>query len=271
MGIDAGSFDTNQAMILGGIDPGVTPLEMAYAYSTIARDGLRIGGELDSISGPNEDLEDLGPVAIREVVKPDGSTLDGGKDEDLKTIRAIPENVAQTTKDILRQNVLSGTGEQAQTGGFAWGKTGTTDNNGDAWFCGGSDHFTACVWVGHAQTNTPMETEYGGNPVDGGTFPAIIWSQVIEACEAIRDEREAEAEAEEDDEDGGTERQQRRQRRHLRPAVQLRLVVLRRRSSSGGSGGGGSSGSPAPAPAAPAPAPAPSGGGAPSGTGGTGL
>ena len=81
-------------MILGGIDPGVTPLEMAYAYSTISRDGLRIGGELDSIPGPNKTLEDLGPVAIREVVKPDGSTLDGGKDEDLKTLRAIPENVA---------------------------------------------------------------------------------------------------------------------------------------------------------------------------------
>ena len=272
MGIDAGSFDTNQAMILGGIDPGVTPLEMAYAYSTIARDGLRIGGELDSISGPNEDLEDLGPVAIREVVKPDGSTLDGGKEEDLKTIRAIPENVAQTTKDILRQNVLSGTGEQAQTGGFAWGKTGTTDNNGDAWFCGGSDHFTACVWVGHAQTNTPMQTEYGGSPVDGGTFPAIIWSQVIEACEAIRDEREAEAEAEEDDEDGedGESSSGDSDDTYVPPSSSG-SGSSGGGSSGGSSGGGGSSGSPAPAPAAPAPAPAPSGGGAPSGTGGTGL
>ena len=46
----------------------------------------------------------------------------------------------------------------------SWGKTGTTENNGDAWFCGGSDNFTACVWVGHAQTNTPMETEFSGGP-----------------------------------------------------------------------------------------------------------
>ena len=89
-------------------------------------------------------------------------------------------------------NVVSGTGEKAQTGSDdAWGKTGTTDNNGDAWFCGGTEHLTACVWVGHAQSNEPMETEYGGQPVDGGTFPAIIWSQVMQACEAIYDQRAA--------------------------------------------------------------------------------
>ena len=262
MGIDAQSFDTNHAMILGGIDPGVTPLEMAYAYSTIARGGLRIGGELDSIPGPNEDLEDLGPVAIREVVKPDGSTLDGGKDDDLKTLRAIPENVADTTKDILRQNVLSGTGENAQTGSFAWGKTGTTDNNGDAWFCGGSDHFTACVWVGHAQTNTPMETEYGGQPVDGGTFPAEIWSQVMQAVESIRASREAGEEDVEGD-SGGT---------YVPPVSSGSSSSGSTGSTGSGGSGGGSSGAPAPAPAAPAPAPAPSGGGAPSGgVGGTGL
>jgi len=259
MGIAADSFDTNQAMILGGIDPGVTPLEMAYAYSTISRGGLRIGGELDSIAGPNESLEDLGPVAIREVVKPDGSTLDGGKDQELKTLRAIPENVADTTKDILRQNVLSGTGNLAQTGDFAWGKTGTTDNNGDAWFCGGSTNFTACVWVGHAQTNTPMTTEYGGQPVDGGTFPAIIWSQVMQAVESIRASRDTG----EEDVSGET--------------GETGVPPTSSGSSSGGSTdsggstGGGSTGEAAPAPAAPAPAPAPSGGGAPGGTGGTGL
>ena len=61
----------------------------------------------------------------------------------------------------------------AQSAGHdAWGKTGTTENNGDAWFCGGTTHFTACVWVGHADTNTSMTTDYNGGPVDGGTYPA---------------------------------------------------------------------------------------------------
>ncbi len=72
---------------------------------------------------------------------------------------------------MLESNVDDGTGVRAQYGGYAWGKTGTTENNGDAWFCGGSEDVTACVWVGHAEGNTPMETEYAGAPVDGGTYP----------------------------------------------------------------------------------------------------
>ena len=74
-----------------------------------------------------------------------------------------------------------------------WGKTGTTENNGDAWFCGSAPSLdvTACVWVGHADSNTPMETEYGGAPVDGGTFPALIWAGVMTAWEQIRADRGA--------------------------------------------------------------------------------
>ena len=64
MGIQT-DFSTNPAMILGGIDPGVTPLEMAYAFSTIARGGVRVGGPLDSSAGPNDSLDDLSPTAIR--------------------------------------------------------------------------------------------------------------------------------------------------------------------------------------------------------------
>ena len=67
--------------------------------------------------------------------------------------------------------ITSGTGERAATGETKWGKTGTTDNNGDAWFCGATDDITACVWVGHADSNEPMLTEYAGGPVDGGTYP----------------------------------------------------------------------------------------------------
>ena len=269
MGIET-DFSTNPAMILGGIDPGVTPLEMTYAYSTIARDGVRVGGELDSTSGPNDSLEDLGPIAIREVVKPDGSTLDGGKDQALKEIRAIPEDVATTTRDILESNVQSGTGVLAQTGGYAWGKTGTTDNNGDAWFCGGSDNFTACVWVGDADTNTPMETEYNGGPVDGGTFPALIWSQIIQACEAIREAELAQQESEEDEESSDEDSGDGESDSYVAPAPSTGSSG----GSSGGSGGSGQS-APAPAPSTPAPtapsAPPGGGGGAPSGTGGTGL
>ena len=103
--------------------------------------------------------------------------------------------------------VSSGTGVNADVGAAGqWGKTGTTENNGDAWFCGATEDVTACVWVGYADTVTPMETLYNGGPVMGGTFPALIWASVISAWEEIAAERAAETAAEkaarEEGEDG---------------------------------------------------------------------
>ena len=97
-------------------------------------------------------------------------------------------------KSILHLNVLEGTGKLAQFGDSAeWGKTGTTENNGDAWFCGGDEHFTACVWVGHADSTTPMTTDYNGGPVDGGTYPALIWGRIMSSIESIYRQHKAEA------------------------------------------------------------------------------
>jgi penicillin-binding protein 1A len=190
----------NPAMVLGAPDEGFTPLEMAYAFTTLSHDGERVGGTLDTIPG-NKDLDELGPVAIEKIVSPDGKTIDRNE---VKTQRVLPEGVADTEKGILETVISSGTGENASTDGYNWGKTGTTENNGDAWFCGGTEHFTACVWVGHAQTNTPMETDFAGNPVDGGTYPAMIWGQVMQAAEEIYEERQEErAASQEDEEDGG--------------------------------------------------------------------
>jgi penicillin-binding protein 1A len=87
--------------------------------------------------------------------------------------------------DLLENVVSGGTGESAATGDFAWGKTGTTDDNGDAWFCGGTEDITACVWVGYADSYTPMKTEFAGGPVDGGTYPALIWHDIVTAYESI--------------------------------------------------------------------------------------
>jgi penicillin-binding protein 1A len=104
----------------------------------------------------------------------------------------IPAPVAEEAKTILHTVVTSGTGTHADIGDPSqWGKTGTTENNGDAWFCGATEDVTACVWVGYADTTTPMTTEFAGGPVDGGTFPALIWAGVISAWEQIRAERAA--------------------------------------------------------------------------------
>src|SRR3954452_4491034 len=190
MGIDT-KFSTNPSMVLGAIDPGVTPLEMAHAYETIATGGERVGGNLDSTIGPNNTATDLGPVAIDKVTAPNGDTVAENK---TKKVRVLSESVANTMKGILHLNVLEGTGKLAQFGDSAeWGKTGTTENNGDAWFCGGTEHMTACVWVGHADTNTPMTSEFNGGPVDGGTYPALIWGRIMSAIESIYREHKAAA------------------------------------------------------------------------------
>jgi penicillin-binding protein 1A len=179
---------TNPAMVLGGIDPGVTPLGWTYAYTTIANDGDRVSGSL--AADPGDD-----PVAYTQVTDQDGKTIPDG-DNDSRHTQVVPEGVAEEAKSILETVVSSGTGVNADIGASGqWGKTGTTENNGDAWFCGATEEVTACVWVGYADTVTPMTTLYNGGPVMGGTFPALIWASVVSAWEEIRDERAAEAEA----------------------------------------------------------------------------
>jgi penicillin-binding protein 1A len=182
-------LSTNPAMVLGGLKEGVTPLEWTYAFSTLANDGDRVSGTLAPIPGDS-------PVAYTEVTDQDGELIKGG-DNDSRHTQVIDSGVAEEAKGILRTVVTTGTGVRADIGDESqWGKTGTTDDNGDAWFCGATEEVTACVWVGYADTNTPMETEFSGGPVDGGTFPALIWASVIAAWEEIAAERAAEAESE---------------------------------------------------------------------------
>ncbi len=179
-------ISTNPAMVLGGLDPGVTPLGWTYAYTTIANDGDRVSGTLAPRPGDS-------PVAYTQVTDQDGKTIPDG-DNDSMHKQVIPEAVASEAKGILETVVSSGTGVNANIGAPGqWGKTGTTEENGDAWFCGATEEVTACVWVGYADTVTPMTTLYNGGPVMGGTFPALIWAQVMSAWEEIKAERAAEA------------------------------------------------------------------------------
>jgi hypothetical protein len=60
------------------------------------------------------------------------------------------------------------------------GKTGTTENYGDAWFVGYTPQLVTAVWVGYPTTLRPMLTEYNGDAVAGGTFPALIWKTFME-------------------------------------------------------------------------------------------
>ena len=264
MGLET-KFSTNPSMVLGAIDPGVSPLEMAHAYETIATGGERVGGNLDA-SGENDNnsLYGLQPVAIDKITDPKGKTLAEDKP---KKDRVLSSGVANTMRNILHLNVLEGTGKLAGSAPNAWGKTGTTENNGDAWFCGGTDHFTACVWVGHADSTTPMTTDYNGGPVDGGTYPALIWGRIMSEVEAIYRQHKAEAAHHGDSSSSTTTTSS------YSSSYSGSSSSSSGSSSYSGGGGGGNSGGGGGGNAG-TPAPAPSSGtssGSAGGTGGTGL
>jgi penicillin-binding protein 1A len=174
---------TNPAMILGGLKVGVTPLEMADSYLTLAHGGSRVSGSLAAY--------DDGPVAYTKVK---GAGIDD--ENDTNSDRVVSEGVADQATQILRTVVSSGTGRNAQTGDFAAGKTGTTENYVDAWFVGYSDTMTVAVWVGYPTGGRAMETEYRGEPVAGGTYPAEIWRDFMLSVKRIREARTPEKEPE---------------------------------------------------------------------------
>jgi penicillin-binding protein 1A len=157
MGITT-KLDGYPAEGLGGLRRGVSPLEMANAYSTLASGGIR-----------NE------PIAITKVTFPDGKVEDLGKP---KRQRVFSDAVAYEVTKILKMNVESGTGTRANIGCPAGGKTGTTDNFNDAWFDGFTPHLTAAVWVGYPDALRQMRSVHGIS-VAGGTFPAEIWNKFM--------------------------------------------------------------------------------------------
>jgi membrane peptidoglycan carboxypeptidase len=179
-------ISTNYAMTLGGLREGVTPLDMAHAYETFATGGQRVYGTLGSA--------DDGPVGIRAVTLEDKRRLVA--ENRVRRRRVLRPDVAQTATSILSTVVQYGTGRRASLGTlFAAGKTGTTENSGDAWFVGFTKRLTVAVWVGYPQGFKPMKTEFGGAPVEGGTFPALIWHAFMSQAETIYTARENAARA----------------------------------------------------------------------------
>lgn len=156
---------SNYAITLGAPKVGVTPLDLAHAYETFATGGKRISGTL---GGPNR-----GPVGILSIDSDDKSV---DRENEKTSKRVLPESIANETMGILSGVVRIGSGKNAQIPGhFTWGKTGTTENYGDAWFVGSSEDLTVAVWVGYPDQTKPMLTEYQGGEVAGGTFPAQIF------------------------------------------------------------------------------------------------
>jgi penicillin-binding protein 1A len=140
---------------LGSNSVGV--LEMAVAYATIAARGVRSE-----------------PMAIRKVILPNGKVDAGAGWGHPKRKRVLSDGVAYQVARILKMNIQAGTGTGANPGFVAGGKTGTTEDWGDAWFAGITTNASTVVWVGYPNAKIPM-TAVHGIRVAGGTFPATIW------------------------------------------------------------------------------------------------
>jgi penicillin-binding protein 1A len=142
----------NYSLVLGTGE--VSVLDMASAYSTISRDGVRID-----------------PYVIRRVEDADGNVLFDAATEMLGE-QVVTEEVAQTVASVLQGVITKGTGKSAGLQVPAAGKTGTTNDSKDAWFAGFTCDMTAAVWMGYEQ---PEKMVYKGRSVSGGSFPAQIW------------------------------------------------------------------------------------------------
>ncbi len=106
----------------------------------------------------------------------------------------ITPDVAATIDELLHGPVDDsyGTGTAAAIPGVdVAGKTGTTSNYVDAWFVGWTPKLTVAVWVGYPNSGKPMLTDYNGGPVEGGTYPAVIWHDFMVGAIQIMDDEAA--------------------------------------------------------------------------------
>ena len=168
MGVTTSLGDNpSPAVALCGPTSGVSPLEMAMAYATLATGGMRLAAT--DVFEPSE----VGyPITIDRVTDAQGNILERNS---VERTRVIDPDLASMATSCLRQVIASGTGRAADIGRPAAGNTGTTQDYCDAWFVGYTPELVTAVWVGYSTESRAM-TDVHGTKVTGGTFPAQIWA-----------------------------------------------------------------------------------------------
>jgi penicillin-binding protein 1A len=154
-------LDGYPAEALGGLTVGVSPLEMADVYATLADGGYRNT-----------------PIAITKVVFPDGYT--DTKWGTPHRVKVLSNGVTATETEILHENVQSGTATRSAINCPTAAKTGTTSNLVDAWLDGYTPDYSTSVWMGYPNKLIPM-TDVHGEPQQGGYLPAEIWHAYMAA------------------------------------------------------------------------------------------
>ncbi|MDD4766493.1 MAG: penicillin-binding protein 1A [Desulfotomaculaceae bacterium] len=152
LGIDLDPASHGASMALGGLDKGVTPLQMASAYGAFANSGIFVE-----------------PTAILKVEKSDGIILEQSIPRQQQVMKTT---TAYLITDMLESAVQRGTGTGARIGRPVAGKTGTTDEGKDLWFVGYTPELVTAVWIGYDQP-TPMEQAFGG------TYPTRVWQEIM--------------------------------------------------------------------------------------------
>lgn len=153
--------DDNLAMALGGLTRGVTPLEMASAYGTFANKGVHVK-----------------PTAIIKILDRNGNVIEdetSHSHNETKT-QVMTEKEAYEITYMLEGVITHGTGTAAAISRPAAGKTGTTDNNVDAWFVGYTPDIVTAVWIGDDTGAHSLGEVYGG------TIPAEIWRDYMSSA-----------------------------------------------------------------------------------------
>lgn len=163
LGITSTKLQPNPAAVLG--TNNVTVLDMASVFATFADQGVHVP-----------------PVLVSRIERPDGTLLYQHEHTQTKVLE--PE-VADQVSSILPGVITSGTGTSANIGRPAAGKTGSSQNNVDAWFCGYTPQLATAVWVGFAKPRpdssgrlqpVSMTSPNTRITVFGGTYPAQIWA-----------------------------------------------------------------------------------------------
>ena len=151
--------DESLVLALGGLQVGISPLEMAAGYATIANDG-----------------EYIEPVFYSRIDNKSGKNILEPKQ---KTRRVFSKEVAYILKSILTQPVIgsNGTATYCKISGVdVAAKTGTTDENYDRWLCGFTPYYTAVTWYGYDQNET---VEFNNRNPAG-----LLWANVMSRIHA---------------------------------------------------------------------------------------
>jgi penicillin-binding protein 1A len=193
---------SNPAITLGGLREGVTVMDMAHAYETFANHGRLAYGTMspgaEGFERRKRNGTVPGPVGIKAIKEPGDkyARLESGEKarNEQKGVRVLKPGIAEQVQGMLQGVVRIGSGRRASLGEdvMVAGKTGTTEDYGDAWFVGWTPRYTVAVWVGYPDKVIPMKPptfSFNGEPVAGGTYPAAIWQTFMKSALAIFDRR----------------------------------------------------------------------------------